>query len=155
MGLWTPASADPTHQILPTLPAWTQDRTGPARPSVGAAASRLAGLPAAPAGPCQRATWPFPGRAGRGSLSPLCWSPPYHGWVRAGPSFRGLPLLLTSRITRQDLNSGFPRISQLRKAVVEEMLVWGSFPSHNSQGRCGSHSHPQPCPVQTFPKSVP
>lgn len=33
------------NQKLPTLPSWNQARSGPARPSVRAAASRLAGLP--------------------------------------------------------------------------------------------------------------
>lgn len=108
-------------------------------------------FPTAPAGPCQRATWPFPGEGGARLPQPPLLVP---ALPRASPRWPLLPgpiSLADFPITRQDLNSWFPRVSQLRKAAVEEMFVWGPFPSHNSQCRCGSHSHPLP-PVQTFPR---
>lgn len=83
---------DPAHRIVSTHPAWIQACPGPATPNAGAASSGLAGLPASrQCGPSPR------GRGGAPpALRPLCWSPPCRGRVRAGPSFRGLPLLLTS-----------------------------------------------------------
>lgn len=98
--------AGPAHQILPTLLVWKQARPAPARPSASAAASRLAGLPAAPAGPCQRATWPFPGRAGRRSPTRLL----VPALPRASPRWPLLPGPASSAdfpITRQDLNNAF------------------------------------------------